>query len=122
MSKLICNHYKEVNNAAKGLIQTTSVFVYSIKNNWKPASSHNSCSIWFIESGYITHISSQYLMFIRVMKYLLNMKNFQGFNVVIPFATGYESVRLRCQLSDLKTNMIINCKVVHLQESFSLIS
>jgi hypothetical protein len=81
-----------------------------------------SSSDWFIDCGYMTQISAHRIMFITYTEYPPNMKKVMGYDGVISFASGYGSVRLSCQRPDQKTETIILQEVVHLPESFNLIS
>jgi hypothetical protein len=61
-------------------------------------------------------------MFITYTEYPPNTKKVKVYNGVTSFASGYGSGRLTCQLPDGKTETIILQEVVHLPESFNLIS
>ena len=103
--------------AAKASTETTS-----IENYWTVASSRGSSSDELIDCGCTTHISGRRSMFITYTKYPPNTKKVKGYNGVSSFASGYGSLRLTCQLPDGKTETIILQEVVHLPESFNLIS
>jgi len=100
----------------------TSTLTTSIENYWMVASSNASASDWFIDCKCMTHISGHRSMFNTYSKYPLNTKEVKGYDAVTCFASGYESVRLFCPLPDGKTETIILHEVVHLPESFNLIS
>jgi len=70
----------------------------------------------------MTHMSGRQSMFITYAEYPTNMKQVKGYNGVTSFASGYGRIRLIRQLPDGNTSTIILQEVVHLPQSFNLIS
>jgi hypothetical protein len=103
-------------------LSATSTLTTSIENYWMVASPTASFSDWFIDCGCTTHISGHRSMVITYTEYPPNTKMVKGYNGVTSFESGYESVRLICQLPDGKTETIILQGVGHLPGSFNLIS
>jgi hypothetical protein len=71
---------KAADTAAKASTEesATSTLTPSIKNYWMVASSSASCSDWFIDCGYTTHISGHQSMFITYTKYPPNTNTVKG--------------------------------------------
>jgi len=113
---------KAVDSVVKASTETTLTLTTLIKNHAMEAGSNASSSDWFIHGGCMTHISGHGSMFITYTEYPPNTKKVKGYNVVTSFASGYGSVRLISQLPNGKTEIIILQDVVHLAESFNLIS
>ena len=61
-------------------------------------------------------------MFITYTEYATISKQEKGYNGVTSFSSGYESVRLICQLPDGETETILLQEVVHVPGSFNVIS
>jgi len=86
------------------------------------ARSNPSSSDWSIDCGCMTHISGRRSMFITYAGYPPNQKKVKGHNRVRSFAFRYGSVRLICQLPNIKRETIILQEVVHLPGSLNHIS